>query len=129
MQQDPTPRAGRYDLLAFNLVLAVIAALLMAAVGSNLQVVQLLDGVEIAGFQIDLAVGVAVNLGVVVASGTIFFAMAGALCSVWRNRLERTGAMAAVMSVVSWTATTVASMFFIITLLTVPLTLAVEVGL
>ena len=67
---------ARYDLLAFNLVLAAIAALLMASVGSSLQVVQLLEGTEIAGLEIDLAVGVAVNLGIITASATIFFAMA-----------------------------------------------------
>lgn len=58
-------RPPRYDLIAFNLVLAVVAALPVAAVGSSLQVEQLLDGLEIAGLQIDLAVGVAVNLGVI----------------------------------------------------------------
>ena len=119
----------RYDLLAFNLVLAVIAALLVAAVSSSLQVVRLLDGIEIAGLQIDLAVGVVVNLGVIAASGVIFFAMAGALCCVWRNRLEQDGPMATVVSVAGWTACSVASVFFAITLLTVPLTLAIEAGL
>lgn len=120
---------ARYDLLAFNLVLAAIAALLMASVGSSLQVVQLLDGIEIAGLQIDLAVGVAVNLGVIAASAAIFFAMAGALCCVWRNRLEQGRFMTAVVSVAGWAASSVASVFFAVTLLTVPLALAVEVGL
>ena len=122
-------RPSRYDLLAFNLVLAVIAALLVATVGSSLQVVQLLDGIEIAGLQIDLAVGVVVNLGVISASGTIFFAMAGALCCVWHNRLEQDRFMTTVVNVAGWIACSVASVFFTITLLTVPLTLAIEVGL
>lgn len=120
---------ARYDLLAFNLVLAVIAALLMAAVGNSLTVVQLLDGLEIAGFHIDLAVGVAVNLGVFTASGTVFFAMVGALCCVWHNRLEWGRPMTTVVSVVGWAATSAASALFAVTLLAVPLTLAVEVGL
>lgn len=124
-----TPPPVRYDLLVFNLVLALIAALLMAAVGSSLTVVQLLDGLEIAGVQIDLAVGVAVNLGVFAGSATIFFAMIGALCRVWHNRLQQGRSMAAAVSVGSWVATTIALASFVLTLLTVPLTLAVEVGL
>ena len=122
------PHQSRYDLLAFNLVLALIAGLLIASVGSSLHVVQLLDGIEIASLQIDLAVGVAVNLGVIAASGVIFFAMAGALCCVWRNRV-RAGTVANMASVAGWVFTAVASVFFSNTLLTVPLTLAVEVGL
>lgn len=120
---------ARYDLLAYNLVLAVIAALLMAGIGSSLKVVQLLDGIEIAGLQIDLAIGVAVNLGVIAASGTIFFAMAGALCCVWRNRLGQISFFPIVVSVAGWSATSVASLFFAVTLLTAPLTLAIEAGL
>jgi len=127
MTTDERPPA-HYDLLAFNLVLAVIAALMMASVGSSLQVAQLLDGIEIAGLQIDLAVGVVVNLGVITASGAIFFAMAGALCCAWLNRLQRGGTITTVVSVAGWVATSVASVFFAITLLTVPLTLAIEAG-
>ncbi len=123
------PQPARYDLLAFNLVLAVIAALVMAAVGSSLKVVQLLDGIEIAGLQIDLAVGIAVNLGVIAASATVFFAMVGALCCVWRNYLGRTGAPAILVGVFGWVATSIAAVSFTITLITVPLTLAIEVGL
>lgn len=120
---------ARYDLLAFNLVLAAIAALLMASVGSRLQVVQLLEGTEIAGLEIDLAVGVAVNLGIITASATIFFAMAGALCCVWRNYLGRVSAAAIVVGVFGWIATSIGAVLFTVTLITVPLTLAVEVGL
>ncbi len=119
----------RYDLLAFNLVLAMIAALMMAAVGSSIQVVQLLDGIEIAGLQIDLAVGVVVNPGVITASAAIFFAIAGALCCIWHNRLGQASSMATVASVAGWIASLMASAFFAITLLTVPLTLAIEAGL
>ncbi len=120
---------SRYDLLAFNLVLAMIAALMMAAVGSSIQVVQLLDGIEIAGLQIDLAVGVVVNLGVITASAAIFFAIAGALCCVWHNRLGQASSMATVVSVAGWIASLMASAFFALTLLTIPLTLAIEAGL
>lgn len=123
------PDTARYDLLAFNLVLAVIAALLMAAVGSSLKVVQLLDGMEFAGFQIDLAVGVAVNLGVMAASATVFFAMVGALCCIWRNYSRRAGVSAIAAGVLAWIATSVGAALFTITLITVPLTLAIEVGL
>ena len=80
---------ARCDLLAFNLVLAVIAALPMASVGSSRQLVQLLDGIEVAGLRIDLAVGVAVNPGIVTASATVFFAVAAALCCVRHNCLGR----------------------------------------
>ena len=38
-----------YDLIACNLVLATIAALLMAAVGSSVKVVQTLEGATVAG--------------------------------------------------------------------------------
>ena len=48
-------------------MLASISALLMAAVGSNVKVVQILEGVNIAGFNIDLGLGAAVNPGVLMA--------------------------------------------------------------
>ena len=51
-------------LLACNLVLAAIAALLMAAVGSSVKAVQILEGTNVAGFDIDLGVDAAVNPGV-----------------------------------------------------------------
>ena len=47
--------------MACNLVLASIAALLMAAVGSSVKVVQILEGVNIAGFDVNLGLGAAVN--------------------------------------------------------------------
>ena len=56
---------ARYDLLAYNLSLAIIAALLMATAGSSLRIVQLLELTEIAVLKIDLAFGIALNLGVV----------------------------------------------------------------
>ena len=64
---EPFP-STRYDLLACNLVLASIAALLMAAVGSSVKVVQILEGITVAGFNIDLGLGAAVNPGVLTAS-------------------------------------------------------------
>ncbi len=48
---------ARYDLMACNLALATISALLMAAVGSSVKVVQILEGVTVAGFNIDLGLG------------------------------------------------------------------------
>ena len=50
MNRAPT----RCDLLACNLMLASIAALLMAAVGSSVTVVQILRGGTVAVFDIDL---------------------------------------------------------------------------
>lgn len=89
---------------------------------------QLLDGVEVAGLQIDLAVGVAVNLGVKAASVAIFFAVAGALSCIWHNHLAQDRSMVAAVRVAGWGSTAVASAFFAIALLTVPLTLPVEAG-
>ena len=123
------PQAARYDLLAYNLSVAIIAALLMATVGSSLRVVQLLELTEIAGLKIDLAFGIAVNLGVVAAAAAIAFAMAAALCCVWHNRLGRASVIATALSVAAWTFTSVATICFILTLATIPLTLAIEVGL
>ena len=55
--------------------------------------------------------------------------MTAALCCVWRNRVGRTGAAARGLSIAGWTATTSATVFFILTLVTIPLVLAIEVGL
>ena len=123
----PNLQPTRYDLLIYNITLAIIAALLMATVGSNLRVVQLLEKTRISGLEIDLAVGVALNVGIVAGAATVAFAMAAALCCIWRNRLEGAGAMA--FGVAGWSATTIATGSFILTLVTIPLTLAVEVGL
>ena len=116
-------------MLACNLVLASIAALLMAAVGSSVKVVHLLEGVSIAGFDINLGLGAAVNPGVLTASVVIFFSMAAALLCVIHNRLTGRAFGRTLTSVVSWLATIVAFVFFILTLALVPIALAVEVGL
>ena len=125
MNQTPT----RYDLLACNLVLASISALLMAAVGSSVKVVQVLEGVNIAGFHIDLGLGAAVNPGVLTASLVIFFSMAAALLCVIHNRLTDRTFGRTLTSVASWLATIVAFVFFFLTLALAPIALAVEVGL
>lgn len=82
-----SPQRARYDLLAVNLTVAAISAVLMAAVGSSVKVVQLLDKSEIAGVEVSLAVGAAVNPGILVAAVTIFFAISAAICCTWHNRL------------------------------------------
>ena len=117
--------------MACNLVLASIAALLMAAVGSSVKVVQVLEGANIAGFDIDLGLGAAVNPGVLMASLVIFFSMAAALLCVIHNRLPDRSFGRTLTSVVSWLATIAAFVFFILTLALalVPVALAVEVGL
>jgi len=125
LNQTPT----RYDLLACNLVLASIAALLMAAVGSSIKVVQILEGVNIAGFNIDLGVGAAVNPGVLMASLVIFCSVTAALLCVIHNRLPDRTFGRALTSVCSWLVTIAAFTFFILTLALVPIALAVEVGL
>lgn len=125
--QTPTARRARYDLMAANLVIAVIAALLLAAVGSRVTVVQLLEKTEIAGIEVNLAVGAAVNLGVIVAAVAIFFAVPGAIFCTWHNRLQD-HALAAVVAFCSWLFTGVAFIFFVATLALTPLTLAVQVG-
>ena len=119
----------RYDLLACNLALASISALLMAAVGSSVKVVQILEGVTVAGFNIDLGLGAAVNPGVLTASVAIFFSMAAALLCVIHNRLGERTFGRRLTSVCSWLATIAAFAFFILTLALVPIALAVEVGL
>lgn len=75
MNRSPT----RYDLLPCNLVLGSISALLMAAVGSGVKVVQILERITIAGFDINRGLGAAVNPGVLTASVVIFFSMTAAL--------------------------------------------------
>ncbi len=120
---------ARYDLLACNLVLASIAALLMAAVGSSVKVVQILEGATVAGFDIDLGLGAAVNPGVLTAAAAIFFSMTAALLCVIHNRLPDRTFRRTLTSVVSWLTTIAASVFFILTLALVPIAMAVEVGL
>ena len=119
---------ARYDLLACNLVLASTSALLMAAVGSSVKVVQVLEGVPLAGFNIDLGVGAAVNPGVLMASVVIFFSMTAALLCVIHNQLRDRNFGRNFTSVCSWLATIAAFAFFIPTLALVPIALAVEVG-
>ena len=92
-----------------------------------MRVVQLLEKTKIAGLEIDLAVGVALNVGVAAAAVTVGFAMTAALCCIWRNRMEGAGAMA--LGVAGWAATIMATVGFALTPVTVPLTLAVEIGL
>ena len=128
-QPQPPPRRPRYDLLAANLTLAVISALLMAAVGSSVRLVQLLEKTEVAGIEVDLAVGAAVNPGVLAASLSIFFAMSAAICCVWHNRLREGGVVAGLASLLSWAATGFALAFFLATLILVPFSLAVQVGI
>ena len=127
--QPPLRRQARYDLLAVNLTLAVISALLMAAVGGSVKVVQLLEKTEFAGLEVNLAVGAAVNPGVLFAAATIFLAMVAAICCTWRNRLSDGEFTALLVSFMSWTATVLASLFFIATLILAPLSLAVQIGI
>ena len=115
--------------MACNLVLASISALLMAAVGSSVKVVQILQGAHIAGFDIDLGLGAAVNPGVLTASVAVFFSMTAALLCVIHNRLRDRTFGRRLTSVCSWLATIAAFVFFILTLAFVPIALAVEVGL
>ena len=84
MNRTPT----RYDLLACNLLLTSVAALLMAAVGNSVKVVQVLEGAKVAGFDINLGFGAAVNPGVLTASVVILFSMTTALLCVIHNRLR-----------------------------------------
>ena len=125
MNRTPT----RYDLLGCNLVLATIAPLLMAGVGSSVKVVQILEGANVAGFDIDLGLGTAVNPGVLMASLVIFFSMSAALLCVIHNRLTDRTFGRTLTSVCSWLATITAFAFFVLTLALVPIALAVEVGL
>ena len=120
---------ARYDLLACNLALASISALLMAAVGSSVKVVQVLEGVTVAGFDIDLGLGASVNPGVLMASVTVFFSMTAALPCAIHNRLSDRSFGRSLTSVCSWFATILAFVFFVVTLALVPIALAVEVGL
>ena len=120
---------ARYDLLAVNLTLAIISALLMAAVGGSVQVVQLLEKSEIAGVEVNLAVGAAVNPGVLAAAATIFFAISAAVCCTWHNRLGEDRSVARLASFLSWTSTCFALAFFMATLILAPLSLAAQVGI
>lgn len=115
--------------MACNLVLASISGLLMAAVGSSVKVVQILQGANIAGFDIDLGLGAAVNPGVLTASVAVFFSMTAALLCVIHNRLRDRAFGRNLTSVCSWFATIAALAFFVLTLALVPIALAVEVGL
>lgn len=124
MNQTP----ARYDLLACDLALASISALLMAAVGSSVKVVQVLEGATVAGFNIDLGVGAAINPGVLMAAQVIFFSMTAALLCVIHNRLSDRFFGCTLTSVFSWLATIGAFVCFILTLALVPIALAVEVG-
>ena len=121
--------SSRYDLLACNLVLATVSAVLMAAVGSSVKVVQVLDGVNIAGFDVDLGLGAALNPGVLLASVAVLFSMTAALLCVFHNRLADRTFGRSLVSFFSWLATIVAFAFFVLTLALVPIALAVEVGL
>ena len=127
--QTPPPQRARYDLLAVNLAMAIISALLMGAVGSSIKVVELLEKTEVAGIGVSLAVGAAVNPSVLTAALAIFFAMSAAVCCAWRNRLSDIGTLARLVSFLSWTATGFALVFFVVTLVLAPLSLAVEVGI
>ena len=97
--------------------------------GSSVKAVLILEGVSIAGFDINLGLGAAVNPGVLTASVVIFFAMTAALLCVIHNRLTDRTFGRSLTSVVSWLATIAAFAFFILTLALVPIALAVEVGL
>ena len=101
LNQTPT----RYDLMACNLVLASIAALLMAAVGSSVKVARIPEGVSLAGLDIDLGAGAAVNPGVMTASMVIYFSMTAALLCVIQNRLRDRTFGQTLTSVISWLAT------------------------
>ena len=121
--------SARYDLLAVNLTVAVITAVLLAAVGSSVKVVQLLEAAEVAGIEIDLAVGVAVNPGVLTAGVAIFFAMMAAVLCTAHNRLMNHELIGRMVSVISWIATGITLVFFTATLILTSLTLAAQVGL
>ena len=126
--QIPTARGPRYDLMAANLVIAVIAALLLAAVGSRVTVVQLLEKTEISGIEVSLAVGAAVNPGVIVAAIAIFFAVSAAIFCTFHNRLQGHALATVLVGFCGWLFTGVAFIFFVATLALTPLTLAVQVG-
>ena len=119
----------RYDLLAANLVIALIAALLLAAVGSSVKVVQLLEKTEIAGIEVNLAVGAVVNPGVLVAAVSIFFAVSAAIFCAMHNRLQGHELACALVAICSWLSTGIAFVFFAATLVLTPLSLAVQLGL
>ena len=127
--QIPTTRGARYDLLAANLVIALIAALLLAAVGSTVKIVQLLEETEIAGIEVNLAVGAVVNPGVLVAAVSIFFAVSAAIFCTMHNRLQGHELACALLAICSWLSTGIAFTFFAATLVLTPLSLAVQLGI
>ena len=110
-------------------MLASIAAMLMAAGGSSVKVVQILEGANVAGFDINLGLGAAVNPGVLTASVVSFFSMTAALLCVIHNRLPDRTFGRSLTGVVTWLATIAAFVFFVLTLALVPIALAVKVGL
>ncbi len=91
--------------------------------------VQILEGANIAGFDVNLGLGAAVNPGVLMASFGVFFSITAALLCVIHNRLRDRTFGKTLTSVCSWIATIVAFVFFVLTLALVPVALAVEVGL
>ena len=90
--------------------------------------VQILEGVNIAGFDINLGLGTAVNPGVLMAVAAIFFSMTAALLCVIHNRLTDRSFGRTLTSVCSWLATIAAFAFFVLALALVPIALAVEGG-
>lgn len=119
-----------YDMIACNLALAVIAALMMAVVGGSLNVIRILEGLDVAGFNIDLGVGAVVNPGVFMASAVVFFSMTAALLFAVLDRIQHLWTVIRVMvSIGGWGATITSFVFFIATLVLVPLSLGVEVGI
>ena len=101
----------------------------MAAVGSSVEVVQILEGATVSGFGIDLGLGAAVNPGVLMASVAVFFAMTAALPCVIHNRLADRTFGRSLTRVCSWLATIAAFAVYILTLSLVPVAFAVDVGL
>lgn len=100
---------------------AAIAALLMAAAESNVKVVLILEGRTVAGININLGWGAAVNPGALVASVVIFFPMTTAPFCVIHNRLTDRTFGRTLMSVCSWLATIAAFTSFFLTLVLVPI--------
>ena len=88
----------------------------MAAVGSSVKVVQVLEGVSIAGFDINLGLGAAINPGVLMASLVVLFSMTAALLCVINNRLTDRTFGRTLTSVVNWLANIAAFVFFVLTL-------------
>ena len=57
----------------------------MPAAGSSVKVVQILEETRVAGFDVNLGLGAAVNPGVLTASVVVFFSMTAALLCVIYN--------------------------------------------